>query len=144
MADHGGQPQLAGWLTFDVTNLQVTVEPGVAPTYILQTDVPFTLTVTFTGDGTDWDNMNDDAQAYQVRFYAEGIGAAATDLDFAELPTDSCNMNGADTYTVDHSEAAGIAQEGIYRFGAIVTFPGKNGVLGFYEGLLVQVNPAAD
>ena len=141
MADHGGQPQLVGWLTFDVSSLAVTCEPGNPPTTVIDVGVDFTVTATFTGSGTDWDNMKDDQEQCEVKFYAEGIGVGAPDFDWG---AETRNLGAADEYPVDHIVVGGIAQEGIYRLGATVAFPNKHGVLGFYEGLVIQINPQAE
>lgn len=141
MADHIGQPQLAGWLTFDVTDLAVTCEPGNPPTTVIDLGVDFTVTATFGGSGTDWDNMRDDEEPYEVKFYAEGVGVGAPDFDWG---TETGNLGADEEYTSDHAVVGGIAQEGIYRLGATVAFPNKHGVLGFYEGLVIQVHPQAE
>ena len=137
-----GQPQIPGWLEFDVTNLEAveTAHPTIQQN-ILDLGEEFDLKATFTGAGTDWENMKADAEAYEVMFYAEGFGATAPDLD---LGPESGNLGAADTVEVFHTVVGGVGTDGVYRCAAVVTFPGKTGVLGFYDQLLIQVNELED
>jgi hypothetical protein len=64
-------------------------------------------------------------------------------------------MAGQGTYNVTHLVPAGTLSQGLYRMGVIVTFPplaagsgfpaspGWTGMLGYYEGLLIQVSDQA-
>ncbi len=131
-----GQPNIAGWLTFDVTDLQVTVEPSLEPSNVVPAGVDFDLTATFTGSGTDWNTMKNDGLEYNVTFHAESIGLAAPEIDFTPAVTGNL-IPPDDTYQASYT--ANVADKGIYKMGCVVTFPAKPGVVGFYTDLVIQV-----
>ena len=133
-----GQPQVAGILEFDVSNLEVSAEPSPGPLNIVPVGEDFTLTATFgaTPGGIWWNEIKDDAEAYNGAFYAEGWGVAAGDIDLGDEPG---NFGAPDTYTQDHVVSGGIAQPGVYKMACVVTLPGVPGVVGYYDGLVVQV-----
>jgi hypothetical protein len=135
----------------DVTNLEVSVEGGVspyAPFNILPLNTPFQLRVTFGGTGMTWNNMKARGLYFEVRFYAEGIGGPPWDANYGPV---SGNL-GTDPQTKTISIPAGLPNQGLYRFGAVVSFPpdpstpgdpGWPGYVGYYDGLIVQVSPQA-
>ena len=148
MADHGGQPQIPGFQVFDVTNLAVTAEGGAAPLNIVNTGAPFTLTATFTGSGTNWNIIEGlGTIRYRAQFFAERIGTGATNFPVVPATDEGLLVAGQGTYNINHAVPAGTLSEGLYRMGVIVTFPaippspGWPGMLGFYEGLLVEASP---
>jgi len=109
---------------------------------IIDAGEPFDLVATFTGSGTDWINMKRACLTglqYQVRFYAEGQGANAPEIDFG---MEVGNLSpGVDKYVVTHRVASGISTRGLYQCSVTVEFPQKYGVLGYYQDLWIQVSP---
>ncbi len=154
MADHGGQPQLPGWITFGVDELTLTAAAGPAPLNILNPTQPFTLTVAFTGNDTIWHWLETvPGIRYHVHFYAERIGYGSIDFPVNPATDEGLLVEGKHTYTVNHVVPANTLQEGLYRLGVAVTFPrmpnanppspGVPYVAGFYEGLVIQATPQA-
>ncbi len=73
--------------------------------------------------------------SYSVKFYAEGIGAAADELD---LGTYNGTL-GTGPYTAALSVAGGIPTEGVYRLGCLIQIAPGFGIVGFEENLLISV-----
>lgn len=162
-----GQPQ-AGHLDFDVKGFEIvkegsTVEGNVLE--ILDPGEPFTLRLDFEGSGPDWINMCNERKGYIIHFDAEGIGptwswtGGHSEIHLGDA-VGQLNPND-DDYKIEFEVSNGIPNRGVYRLSAMVTFkitpiPMPNppppidqwvdhlGVLGFAEGLLLQVHPAED
>ncbi len=138
-----GQPQIPTHLDFDVTDFKIVKEGVVevgAVLEILDLNESFTLRFDFEGEGTEWRNICDDAQReYKVHFDAEGIGPSPhEDYHLGEFTSNL--QPGKYSYVVKHNVPDGIPTEGIYRLSAMVTLPKWEGVLGFAEGLVIQVS----
>lgn len=121
-----GQPQLPGWLEFDVTNLEVTADPSPAPTNIVRKGADFDLTATFTGSGAIWvilelisDLPNVEVVA-MVTYSAEGIGANADEEDFG--PAEVVLAAGGSPYSVTTTVPANTLDEGVYIMACFATF----------------------
>jgi hypothetical protein len=135
-----GQPQILGWLGFDVTNLEVTAEPGPAPTNIVKKDAGFDLTATFTGTGGIWTILEliSDLPVVEVvgkvTFSAEGIGADADEKDFG--PEDVVLAAGGSPYSVTTTVPANALDEGVYELACFATFEVRaNGAVVLLPGL---------
>ena len=121
-----GQPNSPGTLVFDVTNLEVTAEPGVPPSNIVAKDDDFDLTATFTGAGTIWTLLEliSDLPVVEVvgmvTFSAEGIGADADEEDFG--PEDIVLTVGGSPYTVTTTVPKNKLDKGVYEMACYVTF----------------------
>lgn len=145
-----GQPQEAS-LDFDVAGFEIVLEDMPPETggvvEILDTNEPFTLKLEVKGTGTQWTNLcNNQMLKYTVHFDAEGIGPLPHNEYHLGEKTDSLQAN-TYAYTVYHTVANGIPNAGVYRLSAMVTFKEKaqgkpwKGLLGFAEGLVIQVHP---
>jgi hypothetical protein len=141
-----GQPQLGTFIKFDITRFAIVeeaIEEEGAVVEILDTNEPFTLRLDFEGSGTDWNNMKGQALDYQVEFFAEGIGRRQGGGP-GEYNYSGCSgklSTTKDHYKCTYEVPNGIPREGVYRLSAMVTFPNWKGVLGFAEGLVIQVHP---
>ncbi len=145
MLDHEGQPKAPGFITFDVTDLVVTWEPGWLPTTIVRRNSHFKVTASFEGDGAIWHWVECPPHGhptdYEARFYAEGIGGAPKEIDFPPVKgTLVCQQH---KYKVELDVPNGIDTDGIYSFGVTLTFPDYPGLTGFCEGLHFQVSANA-
>jgi hypothetical protein len=144
-----GQPQLPGWIVFDVTNLDVTAEPSPLPTNIVKKDAPFDLTATFNGAGGIWNilelisDLPNIEVVGMVTFSAEGIGADAVEEDFG--PEDVIlNAASGGSYEVTTTVPANVLDKGVYIIACFAEFevraPGGDpiplpGLIGHCEGL---------
>ncbi|MCB9422233.1 MAG: hypothetical protein H6667_20690 [Ardenticatenaceae bacterium] len=145
-----GQPQLAGILDFDVTNLKVAKESQVVlgnVAEIIDKNETFTLALDFKGSGQQWENMCNNSKPgsiteYRVEFYVEGMGRTP---DLPErllgVATDKLVPNQFD-YSAQTSVR--IDRSGIYDVSAMITIPQWKGILGFAEGLIIAVHPLED
>jgi hypothetical protein len=156
-----GSPELPGFLTFDVTAMNVTEPAGAfGPTTIIPRNQAFTLSTDFKIDGWIGKGLNDlppvgpPVFEYNVTYYAESIGPGP-DYKFPPGPPTvtlsvACIKNqysyGAaqSSYTVP----ANTMQEGTYKLTAMVKMspiatPGGQGfpwhVLGFVEGPMIDI-----
>jgi hypothetical protein len=142
-----GQP--AG--EFDVTQLvAIETEAGGVelPSSIIDVGESFHLRATFTGSGTNWNNMKALGLTADVQFYAEGMGPGVFNQNFGTTPV--ILDPAQDQYEVN-SPSASVANAGIYRCGVVVTFrldnpaPAPdlpwNGWLGFNEDCVIQIHP---
>jgi hypothetical protein len=147
-----GQPQIKTWLKFDITGFQIVeeeIEEVGAVVEILDTSEPFTLRLEFEGSGTDWEKnvCGITKPHYKVHFDAEGMGPwSHLEMHLGEA-TGKLEANKF-RYRVDYKVPNGIPRDGVYRLSAMVTFyseedgveTGYTGVLGFAEGLVIQVH----
>lgn len=142
-----GQPKIGSWLQFDITQFGIikeSVEEVGAVVEILDKNETFTLQLDFSGSGTDWkENMCDrETLEYKVEFFAEGIGrrqgGGPGEYNLGE--STGHLEKGKYDYTHKHVISNGISRPGVYRLAAMVTFPDKVGVLGFAEGVVIQVH----
>jgi hypothetical protein len=126
-----------GAVTWTINKFYV-VEPATAeaPAEVIPLNGPFELKVDFDGTGGAWQALESANAAFRVKFYAEGIGLGAKELD---LGTETGNL-GTGPYTVTHSVPAGIDTEGIYRLGCLILISPPSGVMGFDENLLISVS----
>jgi hypothetical protein len=131
--------------TFDVTQLVVT-EPATAeaPTNIIPQLGEFSVTATFTGSGTLWNNLKNmnPRLAYEVIYFIEGIGASSVELDLGVHsgyldPTKNVYEGADTTFTVAAPDNQ--LPVGIYRVGCTVTFPTFPGTTGFLEDFIIQI-----
>lgn len=125
-------------ITWDLTKLYIT-ESGLAPAEILPPGVAFDVNVDFDGSGPGWTALELATASYTVKFYAEGIGSAANELD---LGTYASNL-GAGPYTATLNVAAGIPTEGVYRLGCLIEISPGSGVVGFEENVIFSVATGA-
>jgi len=134
-----GQPQVPGVLEFDVSNLEVSVDPSPSPTNIIPAGANFELRATFGGvaGGMWWEAMKTAGEPFTVEFFAEGLGAAAPDADLGSTP--GTLLAADDTYTPVFLVVGGIANTGLYKVACVVTFDDIPGVVGYYDELFVQI-----
>lgn len=137
-----GQPQIAGVLNLDVTGLEIssTAPPMWNPATIVAQNETFLLGTSFNGSGFVWQWLKDWATQYRVSYFAEGIGAAATEIDLGSTPpqtlTASNNYGPAETQL---TVPGGTLSPGVYRIACVVTFVGAPGLTGYFENLVIQV-----
>jgi hypothetical protein len=114
------------------------VEPAgaTAPAEIIPLNGPFDVKVDFDGTGGAWQALENAKAPFEVKFYAEGIGFGAKELD---LGTENGNLS-AGPYTVTRAVAAGIDTEGVYRLGCLIRISPPSDVVGFEENLLISVS----
>ncbi len=134
-----GQPNLPGWLVFDVTDLTLsdnTVHEGDS----------FDITVTFVGSGAiwaflEWISDNIGPIAATAQFYAEGMGVGPGEYDLGSVDTPLA-VGGSPystSVTVDTGVAPTDLDEGVYRIQCLVQV-GNSSITGFYDGdLLLSV-----
>ena len=143
-----GQPNIPGNLVFDVTNLEVTADPGLPPSNIVKKGDDFDLTATFTGAGAIWtlleliSDLGGVDVVGKVTFSAEGIGADADEEDFG--PEEVVLTAGGSPYTVTTTVPKDTLDKGVYivvcwaefeargAAGSVVPLPG---LTGHYKGL---------
>ena len=129
-----GQPDLTGWLVFDVTDLKLddnTVHEGDS----------FDITVDFTGTGGIWTLLEQLSITATTKFYAEGMGIGAGEYDLGSKDTPLVPNTGSysETLTVDTSAATTALAEGVYRIQCLVQVL-NSGIMGYYgEDLLLSV-----
>lgn len=142
-----GQPNMPGNLVFDVTNLEVTAEPGLPPSNVVKKGDDFDVTATFTGTGGIWTLLElvSDLPGVdvvgKVTFSAEGIGAKADEEDFG--PEEIDLTAGGSPYTVTTTVPKNTLDEGVYEMACYATFEfsagggtvSLPGVTGHYKGL---------
>jgi hypothetical protein len=114
------------------------VEPlgATAPSEIIPLNGAFEVNVDFDGTGGAWQALENAHADVEVKFYAEGIGFAAKELD---LGTENINLS-AGPYTVTHAVPLGIDTEGVYRLGCLIRVSPPSDVVGFEENLLISVS----
>lgn len=142
-----GQPQIPMWLEFDVTNLEVTADPGFTPSNVIKKGDSFNLTATFTGGGGLWTLLEAISELAGVdvkgmaTFSVEGIGADADEEDFG--PEEVILSTGG-TYEVTTTVAPNELDVGVYEVACRVTFEVHGaaggivylpGLTGHYKGL---------
>lgn len=125
-----------GAVTWTINKFYV-VEPASAdaPAEIIPLNGPFEVKVEFDGTGGAWQALENAGAAYEVKFYAEGIGLSALELD---LGMETGNL-GSGPYLVAHS-VPGIQTEGVYRLGCLIRISPPSNVVGFEENLLISVS----
>jgi hypothetical protein len=144
-----GQPNIPGWIEFDVSNLEVTKEPGLDPNIIVDKDDPFDLTATFDGDGLIWTVLEliSDFPGIKVvgkvSFSAEGIGQEAEEEDFE--PAEVILQGAGGPYTATVTVPGGELDVGVYQMAcqAVIELRTDDdsevlpipGVTGHYVGL---------
>jgi hypothetical protein len=137
-----GQPQIPTLLDLDITNFRIAKEAvpeigGVVE--ILDTNEVFTLQLDFRGEGSQWENMCNVGLKYEIHFDAEGIGPWPHNDRHLGTTTGQL-VPGKLAYSVQYSVPGGISNEGVYRLSSMLTFQNWKGVLGFAEGLVIQVS----
>ena len=107
-----------GVFNWNINNFYVveTATGAVAPDEIIPLNTSFDVKVDFDGNGPVWSVFESMGVSYSVKFYAEGIGAAADELD---LGTYNGTL-GTGPYTAALSVAGGIPTEGVYRLGCSI------------------------
>ncbi len=141
------QTQIPTLLDFDVTDFSVVAEgvPEVGGVLqILDRSEAFTLQLKFKGEGTQWQNIvGVPGLTYEVHFDAEGIGPFPhKDLHLGQAIGNF--IAGQMEYTAKLQVPNGISRDGVYRLAAMVHIPNWKGVLGFAEGLLMQVSESEE
>jgi hypothetical protein len=128
-----------GAVTWTIDSFYVTEPSGAdAPAEIIPLNGPFDVKVEFDGTGGAWAALENANAAYEVKFYAEGIGLNALELD---LGVENGNLApGGGPYLVAHAVAAGINTEGVYRLGCLIRISPPSNVVGFQENLLISVS----
>ena len=137
MGDHKGQ--MPGG-SLDVTNLWVT-EPATAdaPAEAIPQAGPFTLWTTFSGKGTQWDNLNGATPPlykFDVMFHIEGIGVGEPEVDYGPV---AITLNGQSSYNVSYPVNPNKLPAGLYRCGVTIVCKNWHGAVGYYEGLIFQI-----
>lgn len=141
-----GQPNVVGTLVFDVTNLEITAEPGLPPSNVIKKSDDFDTAVTFTGAGGIWTllEMISDLVGVDVVAKAtvsfEGIGADADEEDFSGEV--SLTLVGS-PYAIPITIPGNTLDEGVYEVACYVTLEvsagggtvSLPGVFGHYKGL---------
>lgn len=130
-----------GAVNWNVTQFYVveTAPGAVAPAEILPLGTSFDVRVDFDGSGAAWTALEMTAAPYTVKFYAESIGLAATEIDLGTVPG---NL-GVGPYTASLTVGTGIPNEGVYRLGCLIEIVPGSGVVGFDEGLVISVASGA-
>lgn len=108
-----------------------------APSEIIPLNGNFDVKVEFDGNGGAWTALENASAPYEVKFYAEGVGLGAKEIDFG-VETGSLAPGGG-PYTVSHTVLNGIDTEGVYRLGCLIKISPPSGMIGFEENLLVSV-----
>jgi hypothetical protein len=134
-------PGQIGTGTFDVNTLLVT-EPANAdaPSNIIPVGGDFDLSLTFKGTGVPFNGFENLKTAYNVSYFMEGIGKAATEVDLGNVPGNL--VPGKGTYSGNDTKLSILAntlEPGVYRVAGLVTFPSVPGMTGFIEDLLIEV-----
>jgi hypothetical protein len=126
-----------GAVTWTINKFYVA-EPAAAeaPSEIIPLNAPFDVIVEFEGTGGPWQALENAGALYEVKFYAEGIGFNARELD---LGVEMGNL-GTGPYTVTRNVALGIDTEGVYRLGCLIRIAPPSSVVGFEENLLISVS----
>ena len=114
------------------------VEPAGAdtPAEVIPLNAPFDVKVDFDGTGGAWQALENAAADFEVKFYAEGIGLNAPEIDLGTVPG---NL-GTGPYTVSLTRALGIDTEGVYRMGCLIRISPPSNIVGFEENLLISVS----
>lgn len=130
-------PTQGGAVSWTINGFYV-VEPvgAVTPAEIIPLNAPFEVRVEFDGTGGAWRALENAAAAYEVKFYAEGIGLNALELD---LGTVNGNL-GTGPYLAAYNVAGGISTEGVYRLGCLIRISPPSNVVGFQENLIISVS----
>jgi hypothetical protein len=125
-----------GAVTWTINKFYVAEPPGAEnPAEVIPLNAPFDVKVEFSGTGGAWQALESAKAAYKVKFYAEGIGLAAKELDLGTVPG---NL-GTGPYTATLN-VAGIDTEGVYRLGCLILISQPSSVVGFEENLLISVS----
>ena len=142
-----GQPNVVGTLVFDVTNLEITAEPGLPPSNVIKKSDDFDTAVTFTGAGGIWTllEMISDLVGVDVVAKAtvsfEGIGADADEEDFSGEV--SLTLVGS-PYAIPITIPGNTLDAGVYIVACFVTLEFDTGVgapvplpgvVGHFKGL---------
>ncbi len=139
-----GQPPLpSGVLGLDCTTIDVNEVGGVPPSNIIEATSDIELSAQFNGDGFVWDALKPPTTpggaAWNIHYYAESMGPGLNDVDFG---VKSGNMTAADLYTAPATTLAvpaGTLTPGIYRIACVIQFPTMPGLVGFFEGAVIEV-----
>jgi hypothetical protein len=126
-----------GAVTWEISEFYV-VEPAGAdePAEIIPLNSPFDVKVEFDGTGGSWQALENAESYFEVKFYAEGIGYGAPELDLGT----EIGYLGSGPYTVSHTVEEGIDTEGVYRLGCLIRISPPSNVVGFEENLLISVS----
>jgi hypothetical protein len=128
-----GQPNVPGFLEFDVTDLTLSDNT-------VHEDDSFDVTVTYTGTGGIWNFLEFISDNFAplnatAQFYSEGMGVGAGENDLGSV--DVQLITGGSPYsasiTVDTSVATTDLDEGVYRIQCLVQVE-NSGIMGFFEG----------
>jgi hypothetical protein len=124
-----------GLVTWTINKFYV-VEPAGAdtPAEVIPLSAPFDVRVDFDGSGGAWQALENAAAKYEVKFYAEGIGLNAKEIDLGTVP----GTLGSGPYT--RSLTTTIDTEGVYRLGCLIRISPPSNVVGFEENLLISVS----
>jgi hypothetical protein len=126
-----------GAVTWTIDRFYVTEPAGAdAPAEIIPLNAEFDVKVEFDGTGGAWLALENAKADYEVKFYAEGIGLNALEIDLG-METGTL---GSGPYTVTRNVAAGIGTEGVYRLGCLIRISPPSNVVGFEENLLISVS----
>ena len=124
-------------VTWTINRFYVAEPAGAtAPAEIIPLNGAFDVKVEFDGTGGAWQALENANAPFEVKFYAEGIGFGARELD---LGTEMGNLS-AGPYLVTRNVAAGIDTEGVYRLGCLIRISPPSDVVGFEENLLISVS----
>jgi hypothetical protein len=126
-----------GAVNWTINSFYVVEPAGAdAPAEIIPLSAPFEVKVEFDGSGGAWQALENAAASYEVKFYAEGIGFNAPELDLGTV----VGTLGSGPYTAPLTVALGISTEGVYRLGCLIRISPPSNVVGFNENLLISVS----
>lgn len=137
-----GQPNVVGILDFDCTAMEIN-ELGLQPSNIIDHNNTVELSAHFQGSGIVWNWLKPPTTPggaqWRVEYYAESMGPGP-EINLG--PPKLGNLTTADSYGAPETTltvAPGTLTPGIYRLTCVVRFPTHTGLLGFFEGQMVEV-----
>ncbi|MCI0337649.1 MAG: hypothetical protein L0226_08735 [Acidobacteria bacterium] len=143
------EPVVAGFFEAETTDLEITRDPGFAPTNIVDPGQPFDIALSFQGDpnGVVWAMLklvtNGAPHVARIDYFAESMGPGANNVF---LGTRNIVLNPARDIYGAHGPAnentkltVSLPQNGVYRLAAQITFSAFVVASGFYEGTLISV-----
>jgi hypothetical protein len=143
------EPVVSNFFELETTDLEISRDPGFAPTSVVGVNQEFDIALSFQGDqnGLFWTLLKNATNGApfvaRIDYFAESMGPGA---DNVALGSRDIVLNPARDIYGPHGPAnentkltTSINQAGVYRLAAQITFTAIAGVSGFYEGTLVSV-----
>ncbi len=135
-----GQPPLpSAVLGLDCTAIDINEVGGVPPSNVIDATSTAELSAQFQGDGMVWMWLKGIPAPWQVEYYAESMGPG---LDDVNLGIKAGNLTASDSYGAPDTTLAvapNTLLPRIYRLSCVVRFPSNPGLLGFFEGQVIEV-----